>query len=90
MPTKEEIYDEQINPLMAQIIAICKEHNIAHVCSFSLDDDGLMCTTCNTSDETDPPDELRECVRLLHPDARNPLMLTVEKADGSKEIHAIL
>ncbi|SEE66683.1 hypothetical protein [Pseudomonas migulae] len=29
--TKEVIYDEQINPLMAQIIKIGKEHSIAMI-----------------------------------------------------------
>lgn len=51
--TKETIYDEQINPLMAQILAICKEHNIEMVASFALDDgdgdgdedEGLMCSS---------------------------------------------
>jgi len=39
MTTKrEDIYDTQINPLMAQIIAICKEHDIPAVASFQLDD----------------------------------------------------
>ena len=66
MPTKEEIYDEQISPLMTQIIAICKENKIANVCSFSLDlDEGLCCTTCMTQDEFEPPEKFKECVKLL-------------------------
>ena len=50
MCDKEKVYDEQIAPLMKQIIDICKEHEIAHVCSFALSDSetGLLCTTCNT------------------------------------------
>lgn len=46
--TKEDVYDEHINPLMAQIIAICHEHGIAAVCSFHIpndEDDELMCST---------------------------------------------
>ena len=35
--TKEEIYDEQINPLMAQIINICKVNKIAMIADFALD-----------------------------------------------------
>lgn len=34
---KEEAYDSKINPLMARIIAICKEHKIPMVASFGLD-----------------------------------------------------
>ena len=37
--TKEEVYDSQISPLMAQIISICKEHKIAMLADFTLDED---------------------------------------------------
>ena len=93
MPTKEEIYDEQISPLMTQIIAICKEHKIANVCSFSLDlDEGLCCTTCMTQDEFEPPEKFRECVKLLYGENQgSPLMMTVRDGDGNvKEMHAIM
>ncbi len=72
---KEKIYDEQINPLMAQIIGICKEHKIAVVASFALaredDEDkegniGLMCTTALTTEEFEPPQALRDCVKRLY------------------------
>ena len=91
MPTKEEIYDEQISPLMTQIIAICKEHKIANVLSFSLDlEEGLCCTTCMTQDEFAPPEKFKECVRLLYPQ-QSPLMMTVRDGDGNvKEMHAIM
>ncbi|MES0445036.1 MAG: hypothetical protein ABUJ92_00685 [Desulfobacterales bacterium] len=38
----EVIYDEEISPLMKQIIAICKEHQIPMVASFCyrIDEDG--------------------------------------------------
>ncbi len=35
---RETAYDEKIFPLMKQIIEICKEHEIPHVCCFELDD----------------------------------------------------
>lgn len=45
----EAIYDEQISPLMTQIIAICKEHDLpmlaTFVCAQREDDDPLHCTT---------------------------------------------
>lgn len=78
--TKEEIYDEQINPLMAQIIAICKEHNIAHVCTFDCGD-GLLCTTCLTTDEAEPPETYRRLVDVLFPKSEF-AMLTVRDGDG--------
>lgn len=64
--TKEQVYDEQINPLMERIIAICSEHKIAHVCTFSLDcDRDLLCTTANASSECDPPDVFRWMLKQL-------------------------
>lgn len=94
MKTKEEIYDEQIHPLMAQIIEICREHKIANVCSFSLDrEEGLCCTTCATKDEFEPPDEFLEAVKILYSDtdAQSPMMLTVRDKNGDvKSMTAIL
>ena len=83
--TKEEIYDEHINPLMAKVIAICKEHKIAHVSSFSLDyDEGLACTTCLIGEESEPPESFEECVRILYGQRNGPpLNLTVRDGDGN-------
>lgn len=55
---KEQIYDEQISPLMGQIIAICKAHRINMAASFSLDfneeeDSPLRCTTALAVDMSD-------------------------------------
>lgn len=47
MMNKEQIYDEQINPLMRRIIEICAEHRIPHACQFALDHPGFMCSTFN-------------------------------------------
>jgi hypothetical protein len=90
--TKEEIYDDSIAPLMKKIIAICKRHKIANVCTFSLDpEEGLCCTTAMTEDEFDPPDTFREIVGLLYPRPKSPMMLTVRDSNGDvKEMHAIL
>jgi hypothetical protein len=49
-PDSEKIYDEQIFPLMEQIIAICKEHKIPMVASFQWCGEGHLygaglCTT---------------------------------------------
>lgn len=64
--TKEQAYDEQIAPLMARIIAICNEHQIAHLCSFSLDKEtGLFCTTANLRPERCPPDALITCFDII-------------------------
>lgn len=63
---KEKIYDDQIAPLMAKIIEVCKANHIAHVCSFCIGED-WFCSTLNISEETDPPDVYKEMVELLYP-----------------------
>jgi hypothetical protein len=55
---KEAVYDERISPLMAQIIALCKEHSINMAAQFSLgvdeaNEQTLFCTTCLPVDESD-------------------------------------
>lgn len=86
--TKEEIYDQQISPLMTQVIAICKEHKIANVCSFALGDDedgdSLLCTTVMTTEEFEPPEELKRCCSILLNRGPSPsLMVTTRDGDGN-------
>ena len=94
--TKEEFYDDKISPLMAQIIAMCKEGEIPMLADFALDwnDDEqhhLKCTTVILSEDLDPPEEMLQAARLLRPPQRSPMMLTVRDGDGNaKEMHAIL
>lgn len=47
MEDKEQVYDEQIYPLMNQIIAIAKEHRIPIAFQAQLNDNdgGYFCTT---------------------------------------------
>ncbi len=89
--TKEEVYDARISPLMAQIIAICREHKIAHVCAFTLDvEEGLCCISANTSEGFEPEERLLAAARALY---RNPQTstLTIRDGDGNaKEIVSIL
>jgi len=56
MYDKEQIYDEQISPLMSQIIDICSDNGIQILASFllkeSVDDEGQQfCTTCHLPGE---------------------------------------
>lgn len=98
--TKEQVYDEEISPLMTKIIEICKEHRIANVLTFSLkraaedgSDDGqdMCCTTCMVTDEFDPPPEYQQMVELIYPPQRCPMMVTVRDGDGDvKSSTAIL
>jgi len=84
---KEEIYDDQISPLMEQIINICKKNNIAMLMSFSIpteDDPDLACTTAIVSDECDPPGSLLrayETVMGRSPGMPN-MMITTKNENG--------
>ena len=56
---KEKAYDTQISPLVAQVIALCREHKINMFATFALDrddsDDVLACTTAQP--QNDPDDD---------------------------------
>lgn len=44
----EDVYDDQISPLMIQIIAICREHRLPMIASFAFrngEDGPDLCTT---------------------------------------------
>ena len=67
---KEQIYDEKINPLMGQIIAICQEYKIAMLADFSIpneEDAGLNCTSALVGKEYNPPEDMVEAWKLLRP-----------------------
>lgn len=72
---KEDAYDTLISPLIAQVIALCKEHKINAFATFALDareDDGrvLRCTTSLPVDKTD--EEGFALVEALHDVAKPP------------------
>lgn len=68
---KERIHDDQIVPLMEQIIAICKKHKIGLVCSFDLGPDQAQngehkaCTTALLGEEYDPDERHLAAVREI-------------------------
>ena len=62
--SKEKIHDNQISPLIDQILAICKANNIAMVASFSLDDE-LMCTSAILGKETNPPENYFKALNVI-------------------------
>lgn len=65
-PTKEEVYDRHISPLMAEIIEICRERKIAMLCDFALGDD-LKCTSALLDDDFEPTPEMLKSWSLLRP-----------------------
>ena len=81
--TKEKVYDAQISPLMAEIIAICRKHKIAHVCAFTLDEEeGLCCITANITEDFEPEERLIAAKHALYPSPQT-LTLTTRDGDGN-------
>ena len=93
--TKEQIYDEQISPLMTQIIKICKEHKIPILASFFTpgdDDPELAVTTALLGNGFEAPVNFSNALRELRPElfGGTPLMLRTELGDGSTTLTAIV
>lgn len=92
MQDNESIYDEQIFPLMAQIIEICKAHQIPMVAAFEYSDSNY-CTTIIPQDEQS--DGIRQVTDFMWRwqaqwTSPPPIQITVEHTDGSKTIEVIL
>lgn len=81
---KEKIYDEKILPLMSQIIAICKEHQIAMHATFSFGDKNY-CTT-HLPDVNDPTMRMMRYTAFSHGNA-DTLISSLMK-DGKKYGHS--
>lgn len=83
---RERIYDEQISPLMTQIIAICKEHDIPLVATFQLDDErgekaeGFCCSTALVPE--DACRSVKEAYAGAYPKRASPMMISTYDADG--------
>jgi len=95
MMTKEQIYDEQINPLMAQILEICTAHNIAMAASFAIpnDEDDHLCCSSKRPDETGKfPHLIGKLAAVIDREirGREPTMMTTVDADGRKTMLAII
>jgi len=92
---KEQAYDEKISPLMTEIIAICREHGIAMLASYSIPAEGKEDQTCTTHlDDGDKVIDERfraACITIQRgSQPPPPMMLTATHADGSKTLTAVL
>lgn len=98
---KEQVYDDQISPLMQQIIGICKEQGIAMVASFDIAHDGegpngedcssLVCSTLLPDDSGEPNPVFAQANALIRRAGRPaPMMFTTEHGDGSKTMTAVI
>lgn len=64
---QEQVYDEQIAPLMAQIIGICREHSIPFLASFNYARRGgenMLCTSSH-ADTHDMPENMKAAFGLI-------------------------
>lgn len=72
--TKEEVYDQQIAPLMDQIISICQGKGIEMIATFSLpspDDPTLACTSMMIDLDGDAPPAMKQIAKFLLPHTAN-------------------
>jgi hypothetical protein len=78
---KEEIYNRDIAPLMAQIIGVCEANKIAVLATFHIpteEDENLQCTTALLTDEFNPPERLVKALGVIRPPALPSLMVTTQ------------
>lgn len=68
MKSKEQVYDEEIAPLMATILEVCKREKIAMVAQFSTpneSDPDLVCTSALLEKEHDPTRDQLAALSIL-------------------------
>jgi len=81
---REAIYDEQINPLMAQIISICQTNRISMIASFhtpNADDPNFFCSTALTA-HPDTPAPLKRALGVLLQREAQAFAITVSSPRG--------
>ena len=86
--SKEAIYDEQINPLMARILEICKEHKIAMLADFFFSDaEDLHCTSALLPKDFSPSEEQLAAYKILTTTKGFAMAITEEtKPNGNKKV----
>lgn len=84
----EEVYDEQISPLMAKIIEICQKNKMAMVASFSLgqekDESYFLCTSALIGDEYNPPESFITAYNTIR-SKKSPMMI-IKTADKNGNV----
>jgi hypothetical protein len=91
----ESVYDEQIAPLMTQIIEIVQKHKMpmfaTFVCMNDPDGEGeLLCTTNQMPAERPIPAKVEGLIDVVMPRRVPPLHLKVTHADGSVDMTTIV
>ena len=91
--TKEDIYDNEISPLMAQVIEICQKHGIAMIANFACPNDtdlDLQALSAVPDENDEHPANHQEALYCIRPSTRPPLVLATTRADGGKTMTAFL
>ena len=81
---KEQIYDDQIAPLVTKILEVCQQNGIAMIASFDIAheaDPGLRCTS--QLPDGDGNFTFSRVAGLLMATRPSPLMLTTRDGDGN-------
>ena len=84
---REEAYDTHISPLMTQIIALCKEHDIPMLATFQYNDDrgeeGAETKLCTTAlPFPDTCEALTKAINCIRQPRGPTMMLTTRNAAG--------
>ena len=90
----ESVYDSEIEPLMSQIIEICKKHNLPMFATFvyaNTEEDGeSLCTSNFMPKEREVSESVLSLVDVVMPRRVPPLHLKVTHADGSVDMTTIM
>ncbi|MFV3337887.1 hypothetical protein ACNFB1_11965 [Pseudomonas sp. NY15349] len=99
---KEEIYDEQISPLMQNIIGVCREHGIAMIASFNIAHDGegpngedcsrLTCTSHLPDAEGAFDERFSKAAVVIQRSAPHHISMHIatQHADGTRTLTAVI
>lgn len=99
---KEQVYDDQISPLMQQIIAICRSNGIAMITSFNIAHDGegpdgedcssLTCTSHLPNGDEVFDERYSKCAVMIQRGAHHTMAMhiTSQNPDGSKTLTAVI
>lgn len=99
---KEQVYDDQISPLIKQIVDIARQNGIAMVASFSIPHDGegtngedcsnLTCTTHLPDGDGVFDPRYNKCAGVIQRGVNQMLgmSITTEHSDGSKTLTAVI
>ena len=86
----EGVYDALISPLMTQIIAVCKEHQIplAFQCQYS--EDGLVSTLLPVDGQSSEHQSVHVAIQRTRRAQTSALHLRIDHGDGTQTLETII